>query len=265
MAGTHRSRVTPEIIDCVQALVDMQGQDPAEKALLGRVLFRGDEPPALAELSTGSRGVNRCFRYALTGGIQAYHKPFEGLNDMVAQFYGHNGPTGQVEAWQPVHEAAAWQLAKRLGAPWQQIVCPCVMRVLDGRPGSLSQASGLAVKGGEVAGSAEFRAAAFFDVLAGQQDRNHGNFFTDGSGSVSLYDHGFCFAQPGDYAGACVLAKPFAGEDINDDERAVLVALLDSTDWFGMLKVLSTTRALALADRARRMLNLGVILKPGDF
>lgn len=258
---------TPTVLNLVDELRDMQGHDPVERTLLGSITLRTSVPQNPRPLTYVSKGVNQTFECVLDDGTVAYHKPFDGLDEQAADVYGHTDAAGDVEALQPVHEAAAWQLAKQLGDPWNQIVCPCVIREVDGRLGSFSRQSLLSRKRGRAVRSDEFRAAAFFDILVGQQDRNRGNYFTDGAGgpSVSLIDHGFCFARPGDLANAVVLAKPYEGEALIQRERDVLTRLLASSGLLGMRRILEADRAAALEDRARRMLNSGVLLDPEDF
>ena len=261
------SWAVPEVLDRVGRLRGMQGRDPAEKALLSSLTIRMKPPVNPRSVSTRSAGVNEIYRCDLDNGAKAYHKPFSGLDQATAVDYGHFGSNGRAIAWQPVHEAAAWQLAKRLGGTWRQIVCPCVIREVAGRLGSLSQASPLPVKGGRVVRSDQFRAAAFFDVLVGQQDRNRGNYFTDGTGGprVSLYDHGFCFARPGDDIGTSLLSMPYVGERLLRTEEDALMQIVVTPDLLGMRLALATDRANALEKRARRMLTSGVILDVGDF
>jgi hypothetical protein len=245
----------------------MQGHDRAEKALLVPVAVTAPPAQNPRPLTWGSRGVNETYECLLDNGVQGYHKPFDGVDEDAADTYGQTDSDGWPVALQPLHEAAAWQLAKGLGGVWRRIVCPCVVRDVAGRMGSLSEKSPLPSKGGRVVDSPELRDAAFLDVLACQPDRNGGNYFTDGSGgpSVSLYDHGFCFARPGDYVNVSRLAQRFAGEPLTAGEKDSLGRLLASPDLFGLRRVLEAERADAVEDRARRMLAGGVLLDAGDF
>jgi len=85
-------------------------------------------PPA----PTTSPGVNATKQLELAGGEIVFHKPFSGVHVANAIAYG------QTDETPPLHEAASWRLAVALGAPWDEIVAPCVLREYAGEDGSLS-------------------------------------------------------------------------------------------------------------------------------
>jgi hypothetical protein len=101
------------------------------------------------------------------------------------------------------------------------------------------------------------RAAAFFDSLIGQQDRNGGNIRWD-AGHAVLYviDQGYAFARPGDPLNASpfVLVRGIDDPSLDDDEIDALNRLLGSGDLLGVADALEDERAEALERRARIML-----------
>lgn len=145
-----------------------------------------------APAPTSSPGVNATKRLALSGGAIVFHKPFAGVHVANALAYG------QTDETPPLHDAVGWRLAVALGEPWVRLVSPCVLRDYTGEDGALSlQASGWP---GDVAPTLNptwCLPAAFFDSLAAQQDRHSGNWRWDGT-RLTLIDHGYAFARPGD-------------------------------------------------------------------
>lgn len=152
-----------------------------------------------APVLTGSNTINVV---TLNSGQIGFHKPYTGLDDDVAYEYGHHSPQ------QPVHEIAAWRIAKHLGPPWDDMVPPTVMRDVEGQVGSIS----LEMPGNFLPRTVytdhdpataidkeTWRAAGFFDAVIGQQDRHARNALYRDDGSLSLIDHGFAFGNPGDF------------------------------------------------------------------
>jgi hypothetical protein len=200
-----------------------------------------------------------------------FHKPHEGIVPRVARDYGHSLDSP------PVCECAAWQLAKHLGEPYDRLVAVTVYRAVgppDHDPDSWQEGSlalkleGAAVKGAAVKREAreDALAAGFFDALIGNQDRHAGQFrFDEASGTLGLLDHGFSFAvERATCRGAYF--QTFRRQEqvaITDEEREALTRLLDDSDLFGLTGVLEADRAERLAWRARRMLELGVVLLRG--
>ncbi|SRR6266566_4596578 len=97
------------------------------------------------------------------------------------------------------HEVAAWKIAKLVGM--QDMVKPAVIRVIEGRTGSLT-----AWTDGEVAKNAQrdkkfdgkddmFRAASF-DYVIGNSDRHEKNWIVNGD-KLGLIDHGIAFPRHG--------------------------------------------------------------------
>ncbi|NWL26667.1 hypothetical protein DM794_06270 [Paenarthrobacter ureafaciens] len=251
--------VTPELARSIEAMQSLQGKHPREGALLTGHLERtmrldGHSDGSAYYPLDGPVNVTRiaCF----DNGDIAFHKPFSGLDTDCAEDYG------QESAIQPVHEAAAWHLAKNLGKRYEKLVPPCVIRVVDDRMGSLS----LGVPGDPGDPTAvhlrnEADDAAFFDCLVGQQDRHLGNLLIDNqSAKLHLIDHGFTFARPGDTINVSMLVRfriQHGGLALAPHETKALRNVLRSHDLFGLSKVLEPERSEALRARAAKMLTSG--------
>lgn len=243
---------TPGIADQIAAVEKNQGSHPAEIMLLSS---------NVVQVSDASEGTNLTTRVELSNGIFGYHKAFSGLNDGVASDFG------QDSAQQCLHEVAAWHLARELGGPWDQMVPPVVLRDVFGEIGSFAlEHPGRTGSMRDFMASDTWRSAAFFDSLIGQQDR-HGSNYLMYDEQISLIDHGYAFARPGDYDNMSVLTHYRYELDkyLSEDERKALNRLLASEDLFGADRCLTPDRAEALRDRAQRMLTTGRILEAGDF
>ncbi|HEV2944281.1 MAG TPA: hypothetical protein VGX26_04115 [Solirubrobacteraceae bacterium] len=239
----------------VAAVKTAQGALLIEQRLLGEA-FVGSPAP------TSSPGVNATMQLALASGEVVFHKPFSGVHVANAIAYG------QTDETPPLHEAVAWRLAVALGDPWQGIVAPCVLREYAGADGSLSlQASGWPRDPAPTTNPMWCLPAAFFDALIAQQDRHDGNWRWDGE-RLTLIDHGYTFALPGDIPNHYdfVEARRAGGATgLLAEERDALDRLVAGTDLLGMARFLLPERARALADRAQRMLARGEILQPREF
>lgn len=243
--------------DQIDALVRQQGARPDEDDLLTADV-------AVYEPVDDS-GINSTYRVVLETETVAFHKPFAGVATSTALMYGHE--PDQV----PLNECAAWRLAAALGAPFSELVAVCVLRACEGEAGSLSRY----VPGEEALKEAfsdapeQCAAAAFFDALAAQQDRHHGNARWDSdTGRLGLIDHGFCFALPGDYPNAAEFVAwrwQESRQALTDPEVEALRRLLDSSDLLGLAGVLLSERAQALRERAESMHQRRTILRPGEF
>ena len=232
-----------------------QGRLPIEQRMLSEA-FIG--PPA----PTSSPGVNTTKQLALASGLIAFHKPFSGVHVANALAYG------QTDETPPLHDAVAWRLAVALGPPWQQLVAPCVLRDYAGEDGALSlQATGWPNDPAPTRNPTVCVPAAFFDSLIAQQDRHPGNWRWDGS-QLTLIDHGYAFARPGDILNHTdlVLARHrhYAAALLNE-ERDALDRLLADANLLGTASLLLPDRAHALADRARRMRAQNKILRASEF
>jgi hypothetical protein len=244
-------RIDPQIT----AVTAAQGTLAVERVMLDEA-FSG--PPA----PTSTPGVNTTKRLRLAGGEIVFHKPFSGVRVANALAYG------QTDETPPLHEAVAWRFAVALGQPWERLVATCVMREYEGELGALSlQARGWPGDPAPTLNPTWCIPAAFFDSLIAQQDRHPGNWRWDGE-RVSLIDHGYAFARPGDILNHSDL---LAARHIHDaaalltEEREALNRLLASEGLLGMGGFLGDDRARALADRARRMLDRDEVLHVGEF
>ena len=212
-------------------------------------------------------GTNETTRWQLHNGQVAFHKPFADLNDSIADGFG------QATAQQPVHEAAAWRLAERLGEPYRSLVPPCVLREVEGKMGSLSlERPGVPGRPIGELEEADRRAAGFFDCLIGQQDRHRNNYLVAGD-RLTLIDHGYAFAKPGNYCNYSDFVSWRTTDDADSDKRGrlsgaeidALDRVLDSEDAGGLRGMIEDDRLDALLGRARRMRETGRLLGRGDY
>jgi hypothetical protein len=233
---------TPGLRRQILEAIRQQGGHRDERSLLG------GKP---TDVKTVRGGTNTTMRVELDNGAVGYFKPFDGVADQIAKGYG------QDSSQQPVHEAAAWRLASQMGSPWSEIVPPVVIREINGRLGSFAV---------ERPGrpnldpwhTGEWREAAFFDCLVGQQDRHPGNYLVAGD-RIALIDHGYTFARPGDLRNYSWLGTKRVQTDpaLTYTEREVLQRLVSSPDLLGLRGMLQPARADALRDRAQVMLESG--------
>jgi hypothetical protein len=239
----------------VAAVRAVQGLAAIEQQMLYEA-FVGRPAP------TSSPGVNATRQLALASGLVVFHKPFSGVHVANALAYG------QTDETPPLHDAVAWRLAVALGSPWQQLVAPCVLRDYAGEDGALSlQARGWPNDLAPTRNPTLCLPAAFFDSLIAQQDRHAGNWRWDGS-QLTLIDHGYAFALPGDILNCTELVAArhhYGAAALLKEERDALDRLLAGADLLGTASLLLPDRAQALADRARRMRAHSEILKPGEF
>lgn len=243
------ARRAPRLVAQIQAAQEAQGVHRDERSLLvGQ--------PRQVRHAVG--GTNETVRVELDNGMVGYHKPFDGLNDGLAMMFG------QSAAEQSVHEAAAWHLAKGLGKPYEDLVPPCVIREVNGRLGSLAVERPGRNMVMEFKDSPEWRDAAFFDALIGQQDRHQGNYLRAGD-RITLIDHGYSFAREGDLLNWSNIQAARSGDALTESEGAALGRLTSSPDLCGLQKILAPDRAAALLKRARLMLETRQIPAPGTY
>jgi hypothetical protein len=157
-----------------------------------------------------------------------------------------------------------------MGDPWRRLVPASVLRKINGLGGALSnEMPGQARAGSALAcGPGDVDAAAFWDALIGQQDRNLGNFRHDAStGHLGLIDHAFSFARPGDPLNSAVylaVRHNAARAAVTPTEHDALESLLASGDLHGLRRFLPADRADALEARAQGM-RAGHLPLPGEF
>lgn len=164
-------------------------------------------------------------------------------------------------------------LAKQLGPPWNDLVVPTVMKFPQ-HPDTQQPMIGAAsvFRGGKVgkrgfydAVPEQVSAAAFFDALIGQQDRNKGNvLWYEERQVIYLIDHAFSFARAGANHGASDLVQWRWGHGsrrLDAAELDALQKLLDSPALLTLRRFLHPERAEALEARGRRMLETGVMVR----
>lgn len=254
---------TDELQGQIHEVISQQGVHRDERSMLTGV------PTKITPLGSGAdgtpaKGSNTTVKVELDNGMVGYFKPFGGENKDLESAFGQNS------AQQSLHEAAAWRLASQLGSPWSEIVPPVVIREVDGQVGSFALERPGKTRVLEPWHTGEWREAAFFDVLIGQQDRHPGNFLVAGD-RIALIDHGYTFAQPGDRMNYSWLASTrifggtpiFGGKEMKPQpgltyqEREALQRLVASPDLLGMASILQPRRARALRVRAEAMLETG--------
>lgn len=168
----------------------------------------------------------------------------------------------------PLNEVAAWRLAFAMGDPWRQLVSTAVFRKINEAGGALinDRKAKADLRVFAEAGH-QVLAAAFWDALIGQQDRNQQNFRYDRSTrTLALIDHGFTFARPGDVCTSTLfLTSRFpTSPGITAEEQAALEALV-ANDLYGLRGFVDTERADAVEKRAREMLRTKLLPAPGAF
>ncbi|MGI8729288.1 MAG: hypothetical protein ACR2LK_04760 [Solirubrobacteraceae bacterium] len=194
----------------------------------------------------------------------AYFKRFRDQFPLCVH-YGHD----RIEA--PINEVVAWRLASAMGDPWRQMVPASVLRKIGGFGGALvNEVPGEAYANTALdCGNDQVDAAAFWDALIGNQDRNLGNFRYDNTtGQLGLIDHAFSFARPGDLANSSVYltVRHHAGRAaMSSHEHTAVELLLRSADLLGLRRYLASDRADALEARARAMAAAGQLPGSGVF
>lgn len=278
-ARPAKSPILPELVSGTSESADYNAhwRTPAlghqiDKVVAGQGKHR-DEANLLAGVKTTiapvGGGTNTTRKVELDNGIVGYHKPFSGLEDDLA------GEFGQSSAQQPVHEVAAWQVAKEMGPPWDRIVAPVVLREVDGEMGSFAlERPGIPMRHPFTVAPEEVKAAAFFDALVGQQDRHPGNYLVQGD-RVNLIDHGYTFARGNDYSNHSffVRARRSSNPDklgpradmLTGSEVDALDRFLDSPTSWGLLGVLEPDRLAAMRARALKMRESGRLLKEAQY
>lgn len=253
---------SPRLDAQIATVLSRQGGHRDERNLLAGKEERIVDPDSL--------GTNETRRVQLDNGVVGFHKPLAGLNHDLAREFGHRDETGGQDAQQPVHEVAAWQVARELGPPWDALVPPVVMREFNGQMGSFAlERPGAQMRKPDEIDRDEAMAGAFFDCLIGQQDRHPNNYLVQGD-RLTLIDHGYSFAREGDYMNWSFLQMGRCnGEDrdrrLTGAEITALDKLLDSKDTLGLEGVLTPDRVSAVRSRAERMRQSGEILPAGSF
>lgn len=215
------------------------------------------------------------YEVVLETGRMAFFKPLNAYQNATTPLkrallgYGHT-PVSTL-----ISECAAWQLAKRLGERWKELVVPTVLRGIK-LPGGDREVGSLALfRPGEArkrnyvhAVPEQAASGAFFDCLAGQQDRNPGNvLWHEERSRIYLIDHGFAFARPGDRTGHLELTawRWQRGSRALDDFELAAVSRLIDEDLGDLRDYVAADRADVLLSRAQRLQRDREILPPGEL
>lgn len=229
------------------------------------------ETPIVGANQDLHQGVNSTYRLQLPDGTEGFFKPVEGAHRFNAACYGHT------REQTILNECAAWQLAKRLGHPFDQLVPRTVLRSwTDPHTGEeMHGAFSEKVEGREwdmdspiVKAPGLVFDSAMFDSLIANQDRHPGNYLWNEPDQLHLIDHGYAFARSGD-----VLQNAYfidwrhrSGMTmLSDVERAALGHLQLSGDLRDVCEILLPQNASYLVARCEQMLTTGRILDYGDF
>jgi hypothetical protein len=241
-------------------IVSVQGEHRAERQLNGGVM---STMPKRATATTDSgTNVTHLVVFDDPAAPDGFFKPASGLDSLA--LHRHDQDRQSATA----NECAAWQLARRLGEPYSEMVAPAIFRqiTIDGEDleGAISQDRGdrdfdAAVLHGEE----QVMAAGFFDALIGQQDR-HQDQHAWSDGRLYLFDHGFAF--PSDRANHLNTAfwdfRLGRDEHLTDPERLAAQKVADSTDLLGIEPMLRPASADALRERAARVAQDGKLPRP---
>jgi hypothetical protein len=208
---------------------------------------------AVAPTLTKNPGSSRPLLVVLETRRNAFFKRFRDQDPNLCQHYRHH----PIEV--PLNEVAAWRLAWAMGNPWRQLAPTAVFRKIDNHGGALiNQKRGEPDPAVFADAKSQVWAAALWDALIGNQDRNARNFKYDAEHTrLGLIDHGFVFARRGDPINVTSYfhahrSREQGGATLSRHEQGALEALLDS-DLYGLRDYLAPDRADALEARARQM------------
>jgi hypothetical protein len=211
-------------------------------------------------------GVNAIYAVQLENGLRGYFKPLGGVSEQVARQYGHD-PAGTL-----INECATWQLAKALGPPYNRLVPACVWREFDGVWGTITGSLSHHADGEPwnlEHDSRQCQPAALFDALVAQQDRHPGNFlWSTEHRRLTLIDHGFTFARPGDRANLSYFVQWRHERDaaaLASHEVQALQTLAEGQELQAVAGMLAADRLAALNARVDHMLHTQTLLTHGQF
>lgn len=246
--------ISGELAQQIRTASSRTGVDRDERSLSRGIVTSSAHAPG---------GSNETHRVVLDNGLVGYHKPFDGIDDSTAGFYGHDGPQQQI------HEVAAWVTAREMGDPWKRLVPPVILREVGGRLGSFAlERPGIPRTHPDEVEEGDRHAAAFFDALIGQQDRHPNNYLVAGD-RVSLIDHGYSFARGGDFINYSFFQAARTHDSapsaqlLKANEVGALDRFLASPDSWGLKGVLEPARLDAMIWRASTMRVTGRVLEAG--
>lgn len=221
--------------------------------------------------------LSKTYELVLDSGHLCIFKPANSLLDAAEDGLYHGKQALKQYDHTPVSttisECAAWQLAKQLGAPWSELIVPTVIKFPEHPETRVRMVGAASVfRGGDVAKQGfyaavpdQVSAAALFDALIGQQDRNKGNvLWYEERQVIYLIDHSFSFARLGANHGASNLVQwrwSHGSRRLTGGEVEALERLLGSEDLMTLRRFLDPERAEALEQRARRMLESGEMIR----
>jgi hypothetical protein len=258
--------------DQFDALFDLQdsSEQKADRLLLDSVLVEHQALGSGRGHGSGHEQYEMRLRSPAGADVRAFFKPANGLRQRSLEMFG------QTRASCVLAEALAWRFAVALGAPYETLLAPCVLRFFDAIDSDAPGAMSLACPGvGESYAPADevpeqWAAAALFDALSGQQDRHSGNWLWDEqSRALRLIDHGYGFACRGDHSANSEIlrVRRHCGPlELSDSELALLGRIIDEADLLAVERVLYESRARSLRARAQAMTaSPRVILREGSF
>jgi hypothetical protein len=217
--------------------------------------------------------ISDVYEVELESGRCAYFKPTNGPYAQRTPALRAMASYGHTLMSMTISECAAWQLARRLGPPWEALIAPTVLRFLA-LPGrgrevgslSLAQQGRDRQRGFFQAVPEQVSSGAFFDMLVGQQDRNLGNVLWDERARcIHLIDHAFTFGLPGRPTGELALSVwrwQHGSRDLAEAEARALRDLV-ADDLHGLGSFVEPERAAALERRAETMIETRRALRPG--
>lgn len=241
--------LTPGLAEQIVHATRTQGEHRDERNLMG------GRPQRLEPVADGTNETTRVF---LDNGVTGYHKPFADLDEDTAVGFGHDS------SQQCIHEVAAWRVASSMGPPWDEIVAPCVLREVNGELGSFSMQRPGTPRANPTE-CPEWRSAAFYDALIGQQDRHRGNYLQAGD-RLALIDHGYSFGRHGDYLNwSDFVVERSQATDADEQlltgrEVDVLDRFLGDESRFGLRGLIEADRLASMEARAKEMRRSGRIL-----
>jgi hypothetical protein len=256
----------------VDALYAVQGFDHELEGQLHEARVLG-----VRAFDTERLHISKTYELVLDSGHLCIFKPANGLLEAAANglYLGKQALVqyDHTPVSTTISECAAWQLAKQLGPPWSELVVTTVMK-FPRYPETDAPMVGAAsvFRGGDVgkrgfyeAVPGQVSAAAFFDALIGQQDRNRGNvLWYEERQLIYLIDHSFSFARAGASHGSSDLVQwrwNHSSRRLTEGEIDELTRLLDSPDLLTLRRFLPSDRADALEARARRMRETGGLVR----
>lgn len=272
LAGAARTITAMTEQEQVNALYAIQGYDHDLEAQLHDARVLSVRPFDARRLH-----VSTTYELVLDSGHLCIFKPANGLLEAAADGLFHGKQALALYDHTPVSaaisECAAWQLAKQLGDIWASLVVTTVMKFPrhpdTDRPmfgsASIFRGGDVGKRGFYEAVPDQVAAGAFLDALIGQQDRNKSNvLWYEDRQRIYLIDHSFSFGRAGGRHGSSDLVDwrwTHGPRALTESETSALGRLLESGDLLMLRRYVDPERADALEARARRMHELGELVR----